>query len=291
MLQTISARDWNTAFPDSTKNPAITGLENGQILHLPELAFSLSPQEAVFLSPHYADPHSKNIGFQPQTHRLWGMQNLNEEEFSQLRAMMERYSRYAHQLVQALLPSYIPHLMMGRTSFRPVQICDRKTSFRKDDKRLHVDAFPSAPNQGKRILRVFCNINPDGEDRVWRTGETFEQVANQFLSKIPKPLPGKASLLRMFKITKSYRTLYDHYMLEMHDRMKADEQYQQKADQRELRFAPGSTWIVQTDHVSHAAMKGQHMLEQTFYLPIEGMQDPALSPLKVLERMMGKELV
>ena len=34
-------------------------------------------------------------------------------------------------------------------------------SWRKDDSRLHVDAFPSRPNRGERILRVFCNVNPD----------------------------------------------------------------------------------------------------------------------------------
>lgn len=46
-----------------------------------------------------------------------------------------------------------------------------------------MDAFPSRPNYGKRILRVFANINPEGAPRVWRVGEDFESVARQFLPR------------------------------------------------------------------------------------------------------------
>ena len=56
-------------------------------------------------------------------------------------------------------------------------------SWRADDRRLHVDAFPSRPNYGERILRVFTNVNPDGEPRVWRVGEPFEAVARRFLPR------------------------------------------------------------------------------------------------------------
>ena len=60
----------------------------------------------------------------------------------------------------------------------------RAVSWRKDDSRLHVDAFPSRPNHGERILRVFCNVNPHGEDRVWRVGEPFEAMARTLLPRV-----------------------------------------------------------------------------------------------------------
>lgn len=291
MLQTFQTEQWNEHFSDSTQQQAINSLEAGQILYFPALAFSLLPEEQPFLSPDYADPHSKNIGFHPEHNKLWGTQHLTDEQHIKLKSMLDRFFRRAYGLIQHLLPDYNHHLIIARTSFRPVQISDRKTSYRKDDKRLHVDAFPSAPNQGKRILRVFCNINPHGEDRVWRVGESFEKAANRFIPQIRKPFFGKSAALRLLKITKSYRTQYDHYMLQLHDRMKADEQYQKEAEQQEIRFPSGSTWIVQTDHVSHAAMQGQYVLEQTFYLPVKAMQDKSKSPLHVLERMIGKKLV
>ena len=291
MLYTFPSRDWNEHYPDSTQQQAIRSLENGQILYFPELAFSLSPAEQKFLTTEYSDPHAKNISYHAERKKLWGVQGLTDEENLAMKAMMDRFSRYAYNLIHQLLPRYAQQLHPARTSYRPIQISGRKTSYRKDDKRLHVDAFPSAPNQGQRILRVFSNINPSGEDRVWRTGESFEKVASTFIPRCSKPIPGKSTLLRMLKITKSYRTPYDHYMLQIHDRMKQDDVYQKEAEQQEVRFPPGSTWIVQTDDVSHAAMSGQYLMEQTFYLPVKAMKDESRSPLRVLEKLLGEKLV
>lgn len=289
MIETFTTSQWNEQSSDVNQQRAISKLESGDILYLPELAFALSDAEKAFLTPEVADPQSKNIGYHPVHNKLWGVKNLTDEQREHLKAMMRRFAGHAQNLIQNLLPPYQAHVILGRTSFRPVQISNRKTSYRKDDKRLHVDAFPSAPNQGKRILRVFSNINPEA-DRVWRIGEPFEQVAQRFAPAIPKPFPGSAAILRLLKITKSKRTPYDHYMLHLHDRMKEDEQYQQTVSQQEVRFPPGSTWIVQTDHVSHAAMQGQHLMEQTFYLPVEAMRNPDLSPLKVLEKILNQHL-
>ncbi len=291
MLQILDIKQWNESFPTPIQQQAITDVEAGKVLYFPQLTFVLLPEEHSLLSPDYADPHSKNIGYQPSANKLWGVQHLSDEQHLQLKQMLDRFSQHATRFIQNLLPAYTKQLILGRTSFRPVQISQRKTSYRKDDKLLHVDAFPSAPNQGKRILRVFCNINPQGEDRVWRLGEPFEKVAQRFLPQIRKPVRGFATLLRFLKITKSYRSAYDHYMLQMHNRMKADQHYQREAEQQEIRFAAGSTWIVQTDHVSHAALQGQYILEQTFHLPVQAMQDETKSPLRVLENLLGRNLV
>lgn len=289
MLETFDTADMNELFTDLNQQKAIQQLESGHILFFPQLPFTLAPDEKNFLSPEFADPNAKNISYLPMRNKLWGVQRMSEEQRHQLKAMLHRYSQHCLTLVRNLLPPYHTHLMMGRTSFRPVQIAGRTSSYRKDDKRLHVDAFPSSPNQGKRILRVFCNINPEA-DRVWRVGEPFEMVAKKFLPKISRPFPGSSALLHFLNITKTPRSLYDHYMLNIHDRMKEDEDYQKNAEQQEVRFPPASTWIVQTDHVSHAAMQGQHVLEQTFYLPVHGMQNPDLSPLRVLEKMLNQPL-
>ena len=37
-------------------------------------------------------------------------------------------------------------------------------------------------------------------------------------------------------------------------------------------------------------MSGQHSLDQTFYLPVEAMNDPSRSSLRILERLTGKAL-
>jgi hypothetical protein len=82
------------------------------------------------------------------------------------------------------------HLRRGNSSLRPSQVATRETSWRKDDTRLHIDAFPSNPMHGTRLLRVFSNVNPRGQPREWRVGEPFEDHARRYLSAIRRPLPG-----------------------------------------------------------------------------------------------------
>lgn len=288
IFQTITTNQWQNTFPETTQSQSTLALEHGQLIYFPHLAFHLLPTEEPLLSTRFSIQKRKNISYHPLTDQLHGTRKIAFNEQHALQILLARYATHARQLVDQLLPHYQTALIWGRTSYRPKQIPNRPISTRKDDKRLHVDAFPASPNQGKRILRVFCNINPHGEDRLWRIGEQFEKVVEQFLPRINKPLLGSAAVLKWLRITKSQRTAYDHYMLQIHDAMKADEEYQRNARQTEMRFPAGSTWIVQTDHVSHAAMSGQYMLEQTFYLPVEGMQNAELSPLRVLERKLGR---
>ena len=137
---------------------------------------------------------------------------------------------------------------------------------------------------------MFCNVNPAGRPREWRVGEPFEAHAKRYLPAIKRPLPGSAWLLERTGITKRRRTEYDHVMLQLHDRAKADAAFQQRSPQARLDFAPGTTWVVFSDQVLHAAMGGQHMLEQTFYLDVAHQHDPATSPRGTLERLLGREL-
>ncbi|QLH41768.1 MAG: Kdo hydroxylase family protein [Coxiellaceae bacterium] len=275
---------------EDERHTAATALESGQVIYLPQLPFALALEERSFLAPEFADPKAKNISFNPNNGKLKGVVG-NPATQQIFQAMLQRYAKWSHTLVTNLFPHYQLALEIGRTSLRPVEIKDRPSSYRKDDTRLHVDAFPSTPNQGRRILRVFCNVNPDGKARVWRLGEPFPTVAKQFLPRLRPPIRGSATLLKLAKLTKGYRTTYDHYMLQLHDNMKADMQYQQNAAQTEMLFLPGTTWLVFTDSVSHAAMSGQHLLEQTFYLPVSAMQYPQQSPLRVLEKLFNQPLI
>jgi hypothetical protein len=104
-------------------------------------------------------------------------------------------------------------------------------------------------------------------------------VASQFAPKIPRYRPQIAKLLHWVKATKTLRSAYDHYQLQLHDRMKLDDIYQQDVNKQVVPFPTQSTWIVFTDHVSHAALSGQFLLEQTFYLPVSAMGNPEHSPL------------
>ncbi|MBS0359178.1 MAG: Kdo hydroxylase family protein [Proteobacteria bacterium] len=289
-LKEIMTTDWNADFSAELQKDAVHAIESEKILHFPNMPFTLSTEEKEFLSPIYADPNAKNVSYNRTTGLLRAAE-CSMEKHELLKKMMHRFSQHAENLVKHLLPAYANHLEVGRTSYRPIEIQGRTSSYRKDDTRLHVDAFPSTPVQGKRILRVFANINPHNQPRVWRVGESFAGVVHQFLPRTRKAWPGRSSLLKALGITKSYCTDYDYIMLQIHNQMKKDSDYQKTVPQSEIHFLPNTSWIVQTDHVSHAAMSGQYALEQTFYLPVDAMVNPELSPLRILEKSTGKKLV
>ena len=129
------------------------------------------------------------------------------------------------------------------------------------------------------------------EDRVWRVGEAFATMAQTFLPRIRSPLPGVAALLAGLRVTKGVRSEYDHLMLGLHDNAKADLDYQRRCEQQTVHFAPGTTWLCFSDQVMHAAVSGQHMLEQTIHLPVTALYDPGSSPLAILERLCGRRLL
>lgn len=268
-------------------------VEDGMVLSFPQLPFVLDESERRFLDPRWADGKAKNISVR------WGPEHPGGElrgalgdaaELAALKAMIVRYAEQSEAFALRLFPHYRTHLKRGNTSFRPVNVAGRETSWRKDDTRLHIDAFPSNPMHGTRLLRVFCNVNPNGEPRRWRVGEPFETHAQRYLAAIPRPRPGSAWLMDTIGITKRRRTEYDHMMLQLHDRAKADAAFQSGSPQAHVDFAPSTTWVVFSDQVLHAAMGGQHMMEQTFYLAPEHQQRPEASPLGILERLTGRSL-
>jgi len=268
---------------------ALAALERGDILYLPELAFRIEEDERSIFSPAILST-SKNTSFDPESQRIGGT-TLEGEELEQLRRLMVRFSAAAAAVVDNLCPRYRGKLGRARASFRPAEIEGRASSWRKDDSRLHVDSFPATPVQGRRILRLFTNVNPSKKVRSWRIGDDFEATARRFAGSLAEPWPGSAQLRRMLGLTKSERTAYDSMMLALHDRMKQDAEFQRSSPQTSFDFPTGTTWVAFTDQVSHAAMKGQYQLEQTFLLPVDAMEDPSRSPLRVLERLKGRRLV
>jgi hypothetical protein len=285
-LVTLDFTSWRPTVTTEQQRAAAHELEGGAVLVLPQLAFTLTVGERRFLSPTWSDGRAKNISLDGSA--LNGARG-SDSDLADLRAMIARFAGLAADFVAALLPSYAPHLKTARTSYRPQPAVGRAVSWRKDDSRLHVDAFPSRPNRGERILRVFTNVNAT-EPRVWRVGEPFEAMARALLPRIRSPLPGVATMLAAVRATKGVRTEYDHLMLGLHDQAKADLAYQRECAQETASFAPGTTWLCFSDQVMHAAQSGQYMLEQTIHLPLAALYEPERSPLAVLERLKGRAL-
>jgi hypothetical protein len=287
-ISVLPSHGWSGPYHADVRERALADLEAGRVLFLPDLAFPLDEHERAFLSPATVD-RSKNVSFDPARGKLGGTA-VTGVKLEELRNLMSNFARATRRLLAALLPAYQGGIRQARTSLRPVEIAGRASSWRKDDTRLHVDSFPSQPTGGQRILRVFSNVNHHGRPRVWRVGGPFESVARRFWPALRRPLPGARAVLRLLRVTKTRRTSYDHYMLQLHDRMKEDGDFQAGAEQLTHAFPAGSTWVVFTDQVPHAAMSGIHQLEQTFSVPVSSLRAPHTAPLRVLEGLARRRL-
>jgi hypothetical protein len=144
----------------------VDALESGKVLALPALPFTIAPEERPLPDPATLGERGKKVSLEsadaPPEHHGAACHGCDDAA-----AMMQRYADAALSLLADLLPGYAAQLQRARTSFRPAEIEGRAYSARRDDRRLHVDAFPTRPMAGRRILRVFCNVAPDGAARDW----------------------------------------------------------------------------------------------------------------------------
>src|SRR5258706_132952 len=171
-LDRLSLDSWGPRPDEDAFDSASETVESGHILHLPRLAFALLPHQTRFLSERWSDGHSKNITLRSGEATLRGASG-GEDDLAALRAMLERFAVHSQALIAALFPRYAKQAAPAHVTFRPCAIAGRASSVRKDDSRLHVDAFPANPTGGARILRVFTNLNPDARPRPWPGGGPF----------------------------------------------------------------------------------------------------------------------
>jgi 3-deoxy-D-manno-oct-2-ulosonic acid (Kdo) hydroxylase len=287
-LETMTIDSWSGPFGEAERHDAIEALESGRVLFFPQLPFVLRAEEQPLLSPSLSSGRAKNISLDPLG-RL-KHQEADAAQNALLQAMMQRFATSAVALVSGLFPNYAAQLERARTSYRPAEIAGRKYSPVHDDTRLHVDAFPTRPMRGRRIMRLFSNVHPGDLPRVWNVGEPFADMAATMLPKVKTPPAIQGWINFLTHPSNGLRSPYDNLMLGLHDTAKLDMDYQRATPKTEIKFPPDSTWLCYTDQVMHAALSGQFVLEQTFHLDIAAMAEPARAPIKVLEKITGRAL-
>src|SRR5262249_11766099 len=172
-----------------------------------------------------------------------------------------------------------------RVSFRPEEEATRKLRLSARNDLLHVDAFPSRPTNGSRILRLFANINLS-EPRIWATSQPFAKLLDRYgvatglpsREAAPWSMKLRQSLLGLFAGTCAQRSRYDAFMLRFHDFLKAHHDFQEHGPKRFWSFQPGSAWLVFTDTASHAALRGRFALEHSFFVKPQDLALPEESP-------------
>jgi hypothetical protein len=194
------------------------------------------------------------------------------------------------------MPAFTRGWQQGTSSFRPLEEQGRNLSAHASNELVHVDAGAYGATHGARILRFFVNVNPDRE-RVWVTKGTFaelyrrhgreagvdpvdvnpgvaERALTQVLSAGRRALP----MLRVIDTSP-----YDRAMRRFHNWMKDTRSFRDSREGlREVSFGPFHAWMVLTDGVSHACIRGQHALVDTFLVPLANCRVPSEAPYRIL---------
>jgi hypothetical protein len=278
-------------------------LEAGEILFFPGVPFELTDADraALLAKKQSGLRYHKNISYRPKTGELRGFSSPAADDVRELTRIMKQYSSEVVRFVERFLVPYRNHYTLDYASYRPLEEAGRDLSLHKRNDLLHVDAFPSRPTGGDRILRVFTNINPN-RARSWIVSEGFDRLAAHYAQQaglervmqghqsLPRTLwRGAGSIWRAFRGASS-RTAYDAFMLHFHDWLKENELFQRNCPKTAIDFPPGSTWLVYTDFVPHAALTGQFALEQTFIIHLDGMVTPRQAPINILDDLRRQKV-
>ena len=278
-------------------------LEDGDILVAAAIP---GHQRAGPRLPHRRAPGrivvGQNISYEPANQRLRGYARSATDAL-RLKRVLHGYSEMTRTAIEKLLPSYAGAMEIDFTSFRPLEEQGRPLRGRSRNDLIHVDAFPTRPARGRRILRFFTNVHR-AKPRVWNTSQTFEDLAAHMaldagLIRYAASAGGLAGGLRKALtaaargagIAIAERAPYDQFMLRFHDYLKANQDFQRECPKQRHEFPPGSSWIAFTDTVSHAVQSGQSALEQTFFVPVSSLIAPHKSPLRILESLAGRPIV
>ena len=291
--------DYNANWPMARAREACAQLEGGEVLFFKQPPFDLPQADLDFLVSLRATDSRlhKNISYRPSEDRLRGFSG-KAEDVARVHAIMRGYYAQVQSFVSRLLAPYAGKFQVDYASFRPLEEQGRDLPLHKKNDLLHVDAFPSRPTRGGRILRVFTNANPQ-QSRVWMVGPRFPELAGEFA--VPAGLRQFASsggarrkfrhVLNSAGLPVPDRSAYDEFMLRFHDWLKENTAFQSDTrKQTRLEFPPFSTWLVFTDGVPHAALSGQFALEQTFIIPPEVLVAPNVAPIRVLETIAERKL-
>jgi hypothetical protein len=280
-----------------------TALESNHIVGFPRCPFPLpAASDLQFLCTELPTRLKlKNVSYHGEGGRLTGLEAGDPARARTAAVLGEHLAA-----VTAFLRQVAPHLSDGtfltKCSFRPIQERGRKLKPHASNELVHVDAGAYGATHGDRILRFFVNVN-SSEDRVWATkGDIAAVLARHGIRaglldgdgrcrlRIRKNMADHAfssavrALSRLNPLALSLDSSpYDRAMRRLHNYMKDSETF--KADPQgyaEIRFPPGSAWMVFTDSVSHASLSGQFALVTTLLIRRAALRQPHFAPYHLL---------
>ena len=300
MIQTYSPEELERAAREEISDH----LEEGKIVYFPRSPVPFPGRNDLdFLMgelPRYL--RRKNISYHPEADRVVGLrggEGIHRRALQLLSAHSIQVQQALRRIVERLTRGWI----VATSSFRPFQEQGRELSAHASNELVHVDAGAYGATHGNRILRFFMNAHPT-EDRLWISKGDFRDVYRRFGRQAEvAPPQGRERSLSAGAMNRLYSGLvgtvaragfpmaaladtspYDRLMRRFHNYMKDTAEFQASADvHREFAFPPGSAWMVFTDMVTHACVRGRYAFIDTFVVPLANCRRPECSPYHLLQ--------
>ena len=279
-------------------------LERGDILYFPQSPIAIPKEDISFLLGQQQSDSSlhKNIAYKPGPDALSGVDTKSADAAAveRLHQIMRSYSNAVTHFLRGFLAPYLGQWRLDYASFRPQEEEGRDLATRKRNDLLHTDAFPTRPTHGARILRFFNNIHPE-RTRDWVVGEPLPEFISEYVPERIAPRPDAGGLRAAKSLGRALglgamlpqlkRSPYDDFMMRFHNYLKENQAFQRDSPKHAFDFPPGSSWMVYTDMLPHAVLRGQYALEQTVLVEHGAMLTPEYAPLTALEAISGQRLV
>ena len=269
-------------FPAPQEGSLEERLERGDIIPLQPCPFPL-PSEADrdFLYQQRLRG-SKNVNFNPATGAVSGFRPQTADQPARLQKILGNFSSAACDWIRSTL-RYT--LTADRATFRPEEEAIRRLRITARNDLLHIDAFSTRPTNGGRLLRLFVNLHPT-DLRVWATSEPFGHLLQEFGAQAGLPESEKLTwlerILNLFQKSETASTPYDQFMVRFQRFLKRNSEFQEHARKTFWHFRPGTAWLVMSDGIAYAELRGRFALEHSFFVTPESLALPHLAPAVLL---------
>ncbi len=276
----------SSLFPEDTS--AEQRLERGEILFWASAPFSLpeGDDRTFLLQQRRSGLGHKHISHNPRTGETTGFTRQSGEQAERLGSILANFSRCVTDWLGEALPRYRGGCEPDRATFRPEEEAIRRLRLNARNDLLHVDAFPTRPARGRRILRVYANLHPT-DPRIWATSEPLPRLLSRYSGRLRRNSVGWIQALgtnirALLRPAQERHSPADLFMLRLHDALKRDVRFQQKGSRRLWHFPPGSVWLAMTDGFTYGELRGQYALEHSFFVSPGVLACPEIAPATLI---------
>lgn len=280
--------------PSSTNEnkPLADRLENSEIVCFPICPFALpAGADLQFLLDQRVGGSARHIVYEPASAEIHHAACSERTDLARLADLMEEFRRQATGWLGGILGSYAPAWQLGTATLRPEEEATRRLRFSQREDLLHIDPFPDGASRGRRLLRLFVNLNPT-EPRVWATSDGLVRLLERFGDELGTPFQEHSSwawqvrqgVLGLLDARQRGRSAADEFLVRLEGFLKANDHFQERGPKRFWHFAPGSAWLAMTDGLSHAVLRGRHALEMSLFIDPVTLALPELAPTRIVEQ-------